>query len=233
MTHPLVTLIAQAEQAEPGSGVTMFFIAGDSFGQVILAILWLMSFTGVAIAIWSWTRARSELQIPRNADSLLLAPARRGDAREARSAAQSLKGVFGRLTRAVTTAPDGEAARHAADEAAAIEWQRLSKPAELIALMGQVAPMVGLFGTVYGMIRAFVALVESGPAGGGDLKLAAGISTALVTTFWGLVVAIPASIIAQILLSSIEQKLSEALAMAQRLSGLLQAGGETDTTTQA
>jgi len=51
--------------------------------------------------------------------------------------------------------------------------------------------MIGLFGTVYGMIVAFQKLAELGgqpdPA-----SLAAGIGTALITTFWGLVVAIPA-----------------------------------------
>ena len=58
-------------------------------------------------------------------------------------------------------------------------------------VLGSVAPMVGLFGTVYGMIRAFHTLVET--SGVPDpAKLALGISVALVTTFWGLLVAIPA-----------------------------------------
>ncbi|QDU70715.1 MotA/TolQ/ExbB proton channel family protein [Mucisphaera calidilacus] len=225
--NDVVQLVLAQDPGDVPGGVMMFFQAGDSFGQVILIILWLMSFVGVAAAVWSWTRARGELALPKNLERGLLEPARRGDLREVRSAAQSLRGVFGRLLRAVTGSPVGEAARHAADEAAGIEWQKLTRPVEAIALMGQVAPMVGLFGTVYGMIRAFVALVESGPAGGGDLKLAAGISTALVTTFWGLVVAIPASIIAQVLLSSIEQRLSEALSVAQRIAGMMQ-GGDPD-----
>ena len=61
---------------------------------------------------------------------------------------------------------------------------------EPLNVVGQVAPMIGLFGTVYGMILAFRVIVEAGgtpdPVG-----LAAGIGTALTTTFWGLVVAIP------------------------------------------
>lgn len=62
---------------------------------------------------------------------------------------------------------------------------------ETLAVIGNVAPMIGLFGTVYGIILAFQEVVASGgtpdPVG-----LASGIGTALVTTFWGLVVAIPA-----------------------------------------
>jgi biopolymer transport protein ExbB len=51
--------------------------------------------------------------------------------------------------------------------------------------------MIGLFGTVYGMILAFHAIVMTG--GNADpILLAGGISTALTTTFWGLIVAIPA-----------------------------------------
>ncbi|MHC4992195.1 MAG: MotA/TolQ/ExbB proton channel family protein, partial [Planctomycetota bacterium] len=62
---------------------------------------------------------------------------------------------------------------------------------EYLNVLGQVSPMIGLFGTVYGMILAFHAIVQTG--GNADpILLAGGISTALTTTFWGLVVAIPA-----------------------------------------
>jgi biopolymer transport protein ExbB len=68
---------------------------------------------------------------------------------------------------------------------------RLLRKIELLNTIGNVSPMIGLFGTVFGMIVAFQTLVESGgqPDPG---KLAAGISVALVTTFWGLLVGIPA-----------------------------------------
>lgn len=58
----------------------------------------------------------------------------------------------------------------------------------LISLVAQSAPMLGLFGTVFGMIGAFGVLKTSGSA---DPALLAGqISIALLTTMWGLVVAI-------------------------------------------
>ena len=66
-----------------------------------------------------------------------------------------------------------------------------SRRVEILNVIGQVSPMLGLFGTVYGMILAFQSIVASG--GNADpVLLAGGIGTALVTTFWGLVVAIPA-----------------------------------------
>lgn len=62
---------------------------------------------------------------------------------------------------------------------------------EPLNIVGNVSPMIGLFGTVYGMILAFREIVAAGgqpdPVG-----LASGIGTALTTTFWGLIVAIPA-----------------------------------------
>jgi biopolymer transport protein ExbB len=68
--------------------------------------------------------------------------------------------------------------------------ERLRK-IEFLNVLGQVSPMIGLFGTVYGMILAFQAIVVAG--GNADpVLLAGGIGTALTTTFWGLVVAIPA-----------------------------------------
>lgn len=58
-------------------------------------------------------------------------------------------------------------------------------------LIGNVSPMVGLFGTVFGMIKLFNAIVAAGGQPQPS-QLADGISVALVTTFWGLFIAIPA-----------------------------------------
>lgn len=65
------------------------------------------------------------------------------------------------------------------------------RPIEILYMFGQVSPMIGLLGTVYGIIHAFLAFVSAGGHASPTL-LAGGIGTALVATFWGLVVAIPA-----------------------------------------
>jgi biopolymer transport protein ExbB len=68
---------------------------------------------------------------------------------------------------------------------------RMMRRIEYLNVIGNVSPMVGLFGTVVGMIRLFASINEAGgipePA-----IIASDISVALVTTFWGLLVAIPA-----------------------------------------
>lgn len=77
-------------------------------------------------------------------------------------------------------------------------------------IIGGAAPMVGLFGTVFGMIKAFNGIIIAGgqpePA-----QLAEGISVALVTTFWGLLVAIPAVVMAGIFRNKLERITSEAI----------------------
>ena len=100
---------------------------------------------------------------------------------------------FGRVLHAgLTESVHGYAAMVRAVEQVSEELMlRRLRRIEPLNVIGNVAPMIGLFGTVYGMILAFREIVAAGgtpdPVG-----LAAGIGTALTTTFWGLIVAIPA-----------------------------------------
>jgi biopolymer transport protein ExbB len=80
---------------------------------------------------------------------------------------------------------------------------------EWINIIGNIAPMVGLFGTVFGMIKAFNKIVEAGGQPGPD-ELAGGISVALVTTFWGLLVAIPSIAVYGVFRNRVESLVSEA-----------------------
>ena len=99
-----------------------------------------------------------------------------------------------------------------ADELATIRLRRI----EYLNVLGQVSPMIGLFGTVYGMILAFQAIVGAG--GNADpVLLAGGIGTALTTTFWGLVVAIPALSGYGIIRNKIDELSAEASLTAEEL----------------
>jgi biopolymer transport protein TolQ len=76
--------------------------------------------------------------------------------------------------------------------ASAEEVRRVEKGMAWLATTGSVAPFVGLFGTVWGIIDAFSGL---GNAGAASLRaVAPGISEALLTTAAGLATAIPAVI---------------------------------------
>ncbi len=75
------------------------------------------------------------------------------------------------------------------ETAALHEVARLEKRLVILASVANVAPLLGFFGTVSGMIRSFDALAEQGLSNPG--AVAAGISEALITTAAGLLVAIP------------------------------------------
>ncbi|MEL6106123.1 MAG: MotA/TolQ/ExbB proton channel family protein [Planctomycetota bacterium] len=78
----------------------------------------------------------------------------------------------------------------AVEDALAEQSARMMRRIEYLSVIGNIAPMVGLLGTVTGMIFAFQQVAATrGAAGAGDL--AEGIYQALVTTVGGLVVAIP------------------------------------------
>jgi biopolymer transport protein ExbB len=67
----------------------------------------------------------------------------------------------------------------------------LKKNLGLLAFLSSMAPMLGLFGTVLGMIKSFDAIAVHG-SGGNVGFVASGIAEALLTTAWGLMVGIPA-----------------------------------------
>ncbi len=84
------------------------------------------------------------------------------------------------------------AVQRATQVAASEELTRLERRLSWLATTGSVAPFVGLFGTVWGIIDAFHGL---GTAGAASLRaVAPGISEALITTAAGLAAAIPAVI---------------------------------------
>lgn len=78
----------------------------------------------------------------------------------------------------------------AVEEAGEDQTGRLYRKTEVLGLIGAIAPMLGLTGTVLGMIKAFNKIASSGGMARPD-ELADGIGQALVTTLMGLVVAIP------------------------------------------
>ncbi len=80
--------------------------------------------------------------------------------------------------------------RTAVEEAGAEESARMYRKTEVLAVIGAIAPMLGLLGTVQGMIEAFETIAASGGAAT-PADLASSIATALITTLDGLVVAIP------------------------------------------
>ncbi len=88
------------------------------------------------------------------------------------------------------TVADINSAERAVERNMLIILSELKRGLAVLATVGATAPFVGLLGTVMGIINAFQGMAQSGAGGLGAIS--AGISEALVTTAFGLIVAIPA-----------------------------------------
>lgn len=101
---------------------------------------------------------------------------------------------------------------------------RLYRKIEYINIIGNVAPMIGLFGTVTGMIMLF-AEIHAADAFPGARIVADRIAVALITTFWGLAVAIPALSIYAIFRNRIDVLTGECALAAERILSVFRPGG--------
>jgi len=101
---------------------------------------------------------------------------------------------------------------------------RLYRATEWIALIATVAPMLGLLGTVVGILVALDTLRASEGVPRPD-ELAGGISLALVTTVMGLIVAIPCTFAFAFLRSRIDQLADEVAGIIEDLTSGIEAGG--------
>lgn len=103
----------------------------------------------------------------------------------------------------------------AMEDMAAEQSARLLRRMEYLQLIGTLAPMIGLLGTVWGMIQAFMEFeAKANPA---VSELAPGVYQALVTTVIGLVVAVPAFTAFTILRNRVDELVAEAALTAEHV----------------
>lgn len=111
---------------------------------------------------------------------------------EAISICDATPGPVAQLVRAAILRRDSgrESVREALEETGLIEVSRLEEKLNLLATIAQIAPLLGLFGTILGMIDIFFVVSESAVYPGFS-KLAAGVMKALTCAAFGLAIAIP------------------------------------------
>ncbi len=168
-------------------------------GGPVMVPLALCSVIAVTVAIVRVFTLRRRVIIPANFMSGLLEVS--GPSAEAQDKAvaycERVDAPVGRIFRAgIVNAPRGEgAAEKAIEDAGFREVDKLKRSLRPLSIVASVSPLLGLLGTVYGMIGAFqtAAMVGMGKA---DV-LAKGIYEALVTTAAGLTIAIPTLLLYQ------------------------------------
>lgn len=182
------------------------------FGSLLVWSLIIMSFVCTSLMIMFFLKSRRPVLLPQASVDTLNNMLENKQFKEALDYAEGDPSYLGKITAAaLRDAPYGfSAMERALEESAAAELARKQRPYEVLNIVGNVGPMLGLFGTVQGMIVSFFEMVNSG--GNSDPQaLASGIATALVATFWGMVVAIPALVAYAVLRNMTEHNCAEAL----------------------
>ncbi len=185
-------------------------------GPIVWFILLPMSIVMVYLAVRYFLTIRRKVLLPDGIGAEITVLAGRLGPAEL---AEAIAGERDLVSRAISSAVrrgagDWFRMRDALFESLQEQASALMRRIEWLNLIGNVSPMVGLFGTVFGMIKLFNAIVLAGgqpqPA-----QLADGISIALVTTFWGLAIAIPALALYGVFSNRLETLANEAVAEAE------------------
>lgn len=210
---------AGGEEAAQGAAPQGFFdivFSGGWIGFLIIIVLLALSLTAAYLIFEQiMTLRHNELIPPELAEKVqhLLAAGRAAEADQLCRARPSFLGFV--LSAGISEIDGGwTAVEKGLEDAAAEQAARLLRKIEYLSVIANIAPMIGLLGTVIGMIMAFQTVATSQGAAGAP-QLAEGIYQALVTTVGGLIVAIPALGAFAVLRNRVDQLVAEAAYIAQ------------------
>lgn len=202
---------ANGPQREPPQSFLEIVHAGGLVGYATM----LLSVAAAAVAIEHLLVARRQRLFPEELLARLKELVQQGQYAKAAAAARQSDAFLGHVLAAGLNEADADwpTIEKTVEDTLAEHAARLYRRIEYISLIGNLAPMLGLLGTVIGMVMAFREVaVTQGAARAADL--AEGIYLALVTTVQGLVVAIPALGVFALLRNRLDSLLAEAAAMA-------------------
>jgi biopolymer transport protein ExbB len=182
---------ADSDEARPRKTVLGWLV--ESLGALYIIIFLILSFSFVALFVMNLLSARRDTVCPDSLVENFEAQLDQKNYQEAYEIARADDSFLGnvlstglaKLTAGYPQAIEGM------QEVGEEESMKLDHRLSYLALIGTISPMVGLFGTVHGMIDSFSEIAIAGGSPDPEL-LADGISKALVTTLIGLAIAIPA-----------------------------------------
>jgi biopolymer transport protein ExbB len=186
-------------------------------GGTIGYVIWVLSIVTVALAIRFFIAIRRANIMPELIQMQVEELFENKDYREAIDVTEVQPDMFSyMLHSALTEAPHGyPAMERAMEEAAEERTTKMLRDIEWLNLIGNIGPMLGLLGTVWGMIGAFFTIVQAGAPD--PAQLAGDIGIALVTTLLGLGVSIPALSIFSIMRNRIDALSSVSMLTCQEL----------------
>ncbi|MCC6126647.1 MAG: MotA/TolQ/ExbB proton channel family protein [Pirellulales bacterium] len=180
---------AAAEKETTMSGIEWFIKSSGWIGLLILGL----SIYFVSLIIRLFMEMRQEIAIPAELVARTQESIKARDFQGAFDAVRQDDSFLGRvLTAGIAELPNGlPDAREALERVGEAETVEMEKRISMLAVLGTLGPMIGLLGTLLGMIESFSAI----SMGGQTLKaneVAGGISKALLLTFEGVSLSVPA-----------------------------------------
>ncbi|MDQ6886249.1 MAG: MotA/TolQ/ExbB proton channel family protein [Gemmatimonadota bacterium] len=173
------------------------------FARGIVIVLAFMSIASMSIAVQKWWRLRKAQSETRKfapefsqflEEDNLNEAIKLSETYKRSHVARVLGGALGEVKPLIqdgsVTVADINSVERAVERNMMIIISELKRGLAVLATVGATAPFVGLLGTTMGIVNAFTGMATSGT--GGIAAISAGVAEALVTTAFGLIVAIPA-----------------------------------------
>ena len=219
---------AGGEAAEPSpkrQSYLQFFFGALGWRYTIAFLV--ISFTFVAFLVMNMLSLRRDAVCPRHLGDAFEAHVNEKRFQEAFDLAKSDESMLGQMLAAgMQNLQQGyDKAIDAMGQVGEDENMKLEHRLSFLSLVGSIAPMVGLLGTVDGMVQSFMVIAASDTQPKPS-KLAEGISMALITTLVGLVIAIPAIIAFNMMKNRLSRLVMECGQQAGNLMGRFEAMGK-------
>ena len=212
----------------PGAGanpVTLWKLIQDG-GWAMIPLAFLSVVTVMLVLIYLFTLRRSSILTPQymnTADVLLKKRDYLGllaiSSRHSEAVAQVVRRTLDFATKNPTATY--EVVREIAETEAASQAASLQHRTVYLADIGMLSPMIGLLGTVFGIIRSFGLLGSGQTATSRDLLLANGVSEALVATASGLVLGITAMFFYSLFRNRVQSLISDLEIASAHILGLI------------
>lgn len=163
-------------------------------GGITMYPIILLSVIALAVFLERFISLRKEKYVPKAFYEQLVSLLKKKNINEAVEVCKANKSALARISETIITNTDLPLSRllEVAEESGRSEASKLDKFLPSLQTIVAIAPLLGLLGTVLGMIKIFDVIALQGT--GSAEALSSGIAEALLTTAAGLVVAIPAQI---------------------------------------
>jgi biopolymer transport protein ExbB len=217
-------------QAAPGVKKTFFELLIWPGGGTIGVVLWGLSIVMVALVVQAFIAIRRTNVFPDPVRGQIQSLFDNKQYREAIDLTTTQGDMLSHVVHAaLTEAPRGYVAmERAMEEAAANRTTKMLRSIEWLNLMGNVGPMMGLLGTVWGMIMVFEQIRSEGKVPTPS-ELAGPLGVKLVCTLVGLLVAIPSLAVYGIMRTRIDELASQTMVAAQEMIAIFRPGPKAQT----